>query len=148
MNEPLVIIRPFEESDRRFVEASWFESYLKALRLPELPFEIFKHGMNVRIKRLLAQSNVRIAAARAFPDEILGYAVIGTTHPAVLHWLYVKASFRRNGLGTTLLKAHTREVLWYTHKPTREGHRFLMHHKLNFNPTFADPDANLGNDAG
>lgn len=146
MSDPLVIIRPFEESDRRFVEASWFESYLKALRLPELPFEIFKHGMNARIARLIENSDVRIAAARAFPDEILGYAVLDKTTP-VMHWLYVKASFRRNGLGTKLLNTKP-GTLWYTHKPTREGHRFLVHHSLNFNPTFADPDANVGNDAG
>lgn len=146
MKEPLVIIRPFEEGDRRFIEASWFESYLKALRLPELPFEVFKHGMNARIARLLARSEVLVAAARIAPDEILGY-IVADKESKALHWLYVKASFRRNGIGSTLADA-AKVVSFYTHKPSREGHRFLTALGYNFNPRLADPDADLDNSAG
>lgn len=136
MSEPLIVIRAMRESDRRFIEASWFESYFKALRLGfPTPFDVFKSGMNVRIKRLLEESDVYVAVANIDHDEILGYSVVSKDEPKALHWLYVKALFRRQGIATKLLF----DADHYSHTPLKEGRHFLKHHGLKFAPELAEP---------
>lgn len=86
--------------DLRFVRASWFESYLKARRYEHEDFDIFRVGMNARMDKVLAFATVTVAYPENVPDEIVGYAVHDFEH---LHYVYVKADYRRRGAGTMLL---------------------------------------------
>lgn len=143
----LITIRAMRPEDRRFIEASFFESYLKTLRLPTLPFEVFKHGMNVRIERLLRDNVTLVAVATSHPDEILGYVIC---HPKVtdkqglpvcegeIHYLYVKAPFRRQGIGKALLALGPFKC--YTHMPTPDGAKFFRALGVEFNPALGEPE--------
>ena len=57
------------------------------------------------IIRMLATCEVEVlVAARAgFPDDWYGY-IVGEPTRQVLHWLFVKKSFRRGGVATRLLE--------------------------------------------
>lgn len=143
MSEPLVIIREMREADRRFVESSFFESYLKALGLRTLPFEVFKHGMNMRIERLMRTSFVLVAAPKAAVGEILGYALVDREHGAT-HWMYVKALFRRQGIATQLARVVSQRAKHrntYTHQPSKEGLKFLRALGMEFNPALGEPES-------
>lgn len=120
-----------EPSDERFVYASWFESFLKANRLHDIPFEVYKVGMQARIERLIKRSEVRVACATAVPDEILGYAVVEN---GALHWLYVKSVYRRQGIARTLAWG----TLCYTHKPSSDGQKFARALNLQYQPQYGD----------
>lgn len=132
----LITIRAMRPEDRRFIEASFFESYLKTLRLPTLPFEVFKHGMNVRIERLLRDNVTLVAVATSHPDEILGYVVCKPSE--AVHYLYVKAPFRRQGIGKALLALGPFKC--YTHMPTPDGAKFFRALGVEFNPALGEPE--------
>lgn len=137
----LITIRPMQPGDRRFIESSFFESYLKTLRLSTLPFEVFKHGMNVRIERLLNESTTLVAVATAHPDEILGYCICKPSkdgNEGAIHYLYVKAPFRRQGIGTSLLALGPFKC--YTHLPTPDGAKFFRALGVEFNPALGEPE--------
>jgi len=131
----LITIRAMQEGDRRFIEASFFESYLKSLRLSTLPFEVFKHGMNVRIERLLRESTTLVAVATAHSDEILGYVICKPSE--AIHYVYVKAPFRRHGIGKALLALGPFKC--YTHIPTPDGAKFFRALGVEFNPALGEP---------
>ena len=90
----------------RFVASTWFRSVLESNTVVnQLPYGIYKFGMEANIQRLLEKSTVRVAFAADQPDEILGYCIIDTGTPnlrhapqgPMCHHVYVKSMYRRQG---------------------------------------------------
>jgi len=133
------------DDDRRFIEASFFESYLKTLRLRDLPFEVYKYGMNHRIERLLSESRCIVACAKVAPDEVLGYCIYQENYsPPHVHYIYVKSMYRRQGIGKSLVEASVRLFTHdgapcYTHTPTPDGRKFFDALEMTFEPALAEP---------
>lgn len=104
-----VIIRKMNLDDYNFVISSWLKSYYHSSyftkRIRSSVF--FKYHHQVATKILERPSTtVLIAADKVDPSVILGYMIYepydGTY---VVHYTYVKSSFRLMGVGSELLKA-------------------------------------------
>lgn len=139
-NSP-VGVRIATDEDLRFVASTWFRSVLESgVVINQLPFGVFRDGMEANIQRLLKTSTVRVAFARETPEEILGYAIIGgagvlqPNRPdlvGVCHHIYTKSAYRRQGVARSLLG----DVKTYTHPATPgSGKKFALALGLSYNP--------------
>lgn len=143
MSNSPVGIRLATAEDMRFVASTWFRSVLESgISVNQMPFGIFRDGMEANLQKLLKQSRVMVAFATVQPDEIVGYAVLGeakerlpgveglVTVP-VCHHVYVKSSYRRQQVATSLIG----EVRVYTHPATPgAGKKFAVARGLMYNP--------------
>lgn len=100
---------------------TWFSS---------IPKDVFMDNYKLVIQSLLAKSQVKVACLNEDPDVILGYSVLSPDFQGV-HWVFVKAAWRRQGVARSLVPSHPTHV---THL-TKLGSQLL--NKLNgaiFNP--------------
>lgn len=136
-------IRAATTDDLRFVASTWFRSILETgTPSNQLPFGIFRDGMEANLQRLLKRSVVRVVYATVQPDELLGYVVLdearhflpGTEGPLIVpvcHHVYVKSAFRRQGIGRSLVG----DVKVLTHPATPgAGKKFAIALGLSYNP--------------
>lgn len=121
-------IRTATADDLRFVHSSWHTNFWKAWGCKHMLREHYNAGMDARIEWLLARSSVLVAFFPQVEDEVLGWsAVDGDT----LHYVYVKAAYRRSGIGSGLTHGLVR---WYTHPTNEAGRAFMARIGAQFNP--------------
>lgn len=145
MSNSPVGVRLATPEDMRFVASTWFRSVLESNTVVnQLPYSIYKFGMEANIQRLLASQGVHttVAFATDSPDEILGYCVKGVAaewrpghdgrvQTEVCHHVYVKSLYRRQGVARNLLG----DVKTYTHPATPgAGKKFAVALGLSYNP--------------
>lgn len=141
MSNSPVGVRIATADDLRFVASTWFRSVLESNTVVnQLPFGVFRDGMEANIQRLLKTSEVRVVFATAQPDELLGYVVLEKTamwvppervSVLVCHHVYVKSAFRRQGIGRSLVG----EAKVLTHPATPgAGKKFAVAMGLLYNP--------------
>ncbi len=101
---------------------SWMRGFIstRASLLRHLDRERLAAGHRELVPQLLARSRVRVAVPEGHPDLILGWAACEAD---CVHWLYVKKSFRRQGIATVLLE-DAAPLRLYSHA-TKPGHVFL-----------------------
>ena len=149
MSNSPVGVRIATGDDLRFVASSWFHSVLKSrVSVTELPYAIFKLGMEANIQALFKKSKVLIAFASETPDEILGYAVLETrriwdklenrgvvsVERVLVHHVYVKQMYRRQGIARSLIGG----AKTYTHPANPEtGKKFAISLGMTYNPRLA-----------
>ncbi len=119
---PKRIIRQRRLEDIPLIKNSWRMSFLDYRRDEDHPGHGFinpnptvlwataKHyhaNMGKRMRRLLSQADFLVACDPDDQDELMGWVCYG---PGVLHYVYVKEAYRRNGLGKELV-ASTRQDL-------------------------------------
>lgn len=85
--------------------------------------------MDSHILNLTRKGLVMCAYLEEVPDEILGWSC--TNNHDSLHYVYVKGTYRRQGIGTGLVPTGLK---YYTHKTSTEGGLFLKSLGLEFNP--------------
>lgn len=101
-------IRPAEADDVSFVVGTWVEGYRRgspwAHRLRDHVF--FRHHQPV-IAEILSRAEVLVACDQSDPRVIYGDVVfeLETPEGPAIHWIYVKKSLRRLGVGRRLLEA-------------------------------------------
>lgn len=99
------LVRPFRESDRDFIEASWIASY-RAHYInyvtPKISELVYYPRQRAVIKALITWPTTQIAVAvtPAYDEAILGWAL---SRGPVLDYCYVKESFRGIGIVHSLL---------------------------------------------
>ncbi len=99
-----VVIRDYDPKiDAPFVYASWRNALWFAEIRDEKLSDAFYSNASKDIRTLLNQKGVttRIASVVNEPDFFVGYSVMSGTH---LHWVYVKESYRRQGVAKLLSK--------------------------------------------
>lgn len=123
-------LRLMTPEDRTFVHSSWHTSYWKLWAESKVKRTIYSTSQDKRIKRILdKQIPTFIAFFHEAPSEILGWACVeGDT----LHYIYVKAAYRKHGIGTVLMKSIGSTQ--YSHLTDSHGRRFLSKHNLTYNP--------------
>ena len=121
-------IRPATEADTRFVHSSWHTAYWKTSARKHLTRETYDAGQDRRIDRLLFESHVLVAFFPEVPDEILGWACM---RGDALHYVYVKAIYRRRGIATGLVAGR---ASCYTHATDRVGEAFAASIGAVLNP--------------
>lgn len=143
MSNSPVGVRFATDEDMRFVASTWFRSVFESgIPVNQMPFSIFREGMEANIQRLIKRSEVRVAFATAQPDEILGYVVLGEAkerlpgtedmvNVSVCHHIYTKSVWRRQGVARSLLG----DVKVLTHPATPgAGKKFATAMGLLYHP--------------
>lgn len=98
-------IRPAVVGDVAFCSATWKQSFWRESPWAKrVRWGVFAPHHSQIIQRLLERSSVLVACDPEREEEILGYIAFELP-PKILHWSYVKPSFRRAGVFSALLAA-------------------------------------------
>jgi GNAT superfamily N-acetyltransferase len=123
-------IRPAHVDDLGYV----IDTMGRSLRpeYPDMRTSDFAGWIRARISRVLdAGAEILIAHDGEAPELIRGYVVFD---PTVLHYLFIRAEFRGEGLGRRLLEATgLKGELVCTHL-TAAGRRYKASHNMRFVP--------------
>lgn len=100
--------RPVSESDNPFIFSSWLRHYKnRSYFAKRIRNSIFYKWHHLIVERALTDENriALVAHPEGEPDVILGFVVGAVMSDAsVLHFVYVKPSFKRMGIAKHLLK--------------------------------------------
>lgn len=110
--KPRIHLRPPEAGDLPFIFNSFLKSYRDSSAVSGIPNSIYYKEMHAIVERMLTRSNVVIVCDPGEPGIVFGYGVAEVVKDdLILHWLYVKHSFRNFGLA----KEIERELLKLPH---------------------------------
>lgn len=123
-------IRQATESDLRFVHSSWHTNHWRTWAHKYVSRAVYGAAQDRHIDLLLARCHVTVAYFPEVPDEVLGWAAIEPA-PEVLHYAYVKGTYRRMGIGRGLVEGSAR---WYTQYTDAPGRKFADSVGVVFNP--------------
>lgn len=113
-SSPSVQIRKGRATDVPFVISSWLKSYNAWLKPVEREAGYWQAHKYV-IAALLERATLYIAASDHNDDIIYGWACLEDGDPAVIHYVYVKAPYRRAGIARSLLEPHCNGSVVMTH---------------------------------
>lgn len=108
MNAVQLAIRPGQEADLPFVFNSWLKSFKTRSQFARrITDEVFYRWHKLVVSRILQRPGTQllVATPEGEPDTILGYLVMEQQDVQVLHFAYVKTSFRRFGIARALVKS-------------------------------------------
>lgn len=116
-------LRPYKESDLNFVRNSWAKSYYKGAEYVDFlsPNEFNERHRPIR-EDLLNRSNSAIVIACSSQDEdlILGWILVEKPPKGtILHYLYVKEAFKKEGISDALLEVLKEAPIMITHMTDR-----------------------------
>lgn len=114
---PAVVYRAPTPADTSFIFNSWLKSFRSNSEWARaMPPAIYFDNHKRVVDRLLKECGVLVAANPEDPEQIFGYAVYQATagNVTILHWLYVKHTYRRLGIGGEIFRT-VRELT--RHKP-------------------------------
>ena len=117
---------------------SWIRSFRCAASVRDVPHTPYLKGQHKLISQLLENSTCRVLLAVDVEDEghILGWMCFEEYEGVgVIHYVYVKSTFRRFGIGTRLVGEVEGEV-YYTHKNSR-GDKLMSKCNASYNPYLA-----------
>ena len=128
-------IRTATESDLRFVHSSWHTNHWRTWAHKYVEREVYKSSQDRHIDLLMARSVVTVAFFPEVPDEVLGWACV-EPYPEVLHYVYVKGTYRRMGIARGLVEGRAR---CYTQYTDAAGRKFAEKVGITFNPYKENP---------
>ena len=132
-----VRLRPLIEDDLPFLFNSWLKSYRVSHFADKITNTIYFEDHHKLIRRILQDSKVLIACNPSDPSQLYGYVVAGEEDGIlVVHYLYVKHTFRNMGIGKTLLDAtghSTDKAGVYTHH-TRMADKLASKQNFVYHP--------------
>lgn len=112
----MIIHRPATPADRAFICDSWISSYRTSYAAGLIPMSAWHGIMWPIVEGYLDRPNVRtlVAVAKRDPSFLFGFLAADTTEqrepdgrtwPALVHYVFVKAAYRRTGLARGLFEA-------------------------------------------
>lgn len=139
-----LITRPGREQDAPFIFNSWLRSYRRSKAAQQVGNDVYYAQHHKCIERTLQRAStqvlVAVPAALGESDTICGYIVTervpGADKALVVHYVYVKETFRRLGLAKGMLQAAgwgTDTVCLHTHL-TAHAEAATMKYGLIYNP--------------
>lgn len=141
----LVHLRPLRESDLNFVRSSWLKSNARTVRGVVAQDDYYRLHWEIAMG-LLDRPLVRavVACSRDDEDQLLGWACGEASTPrarALAHYVYVKRTFRGQGLARALvedvLRGGSYADVTATHLPSEDMRRKLEALGWTFRPQFA-----------
>lgn len=105
MNDLPIVIRPPREEDYPYILKSWSVEFHKVQPYNFIPNQFYFPWMKKRIDALCATSTILVACLDDSPDDIVGYIIASPydNKNIILHWMQVKAIYRRLGVAKELL---------------------------------------------
>lgn len=109
--------RPFCEADIPFIYSSWGQSFLsgKSAHMILSPAEFHEFHRPI-IERFFSRPTATVLVCQwdQEPNTIIAWAAVEMLHKTlVLHYIYVKAAFKREGIATEML-----ERIGFFNRPT------------------------------
>jgi len=105
-------LRPACKDDIPLIFNSWLKSYRNSLFARFIDNTIFFTEHHKIIEKLLASNDVIVACNQEDPSQVYGYICAGKVDGFfVLHYIYVKHTYRNMGIGRELLN-------WFSHDPS------------------------------
>jgi hypothetical protein len=104
------------ENDLELVFSSWLKSYRCSQLARTIPTTAYYEGHHKVIERLVVKSRVICAVDPEDSNHVYGWCCWENTTTPVLHYVYVKFSFRRLGIGLKLIQQPTAGEFVYTHE--------------------------------
>lgn len=110
-----IALRPARPGDASFVINSWLKSYASSDAAKVLPREVYFRGQHGLITAILGREGTRVLVACMADDTdaILGWACV---EGSVVHFTYVKQTYRRLGVAKRLLAPLLAQACTYTHR--------------------------------
>lgn len=99
---------PEDSEDFGYILKTLTQSLHKQPHLKAIPNTIFFPQETQILKSILRQgAQVLVASIKGYPDDLMGYLIYDKRFSDcnVLHWMFVKGSYRRMGLASLLLEA-------------------------------------------
>ena len=130
-------LRPLTEEDYPFLYNSWLKSYRFSPFAERITNTIYFEDHHKLIEKIIDNSKTLIACNPSDPSQLYGYIVAGEEEGVlVVHFVYVKHTFRNMGIGKTLLDAmgHDKEKAGvYTHH-TRMADKLAAKYNFVYHP--------------
>lgn len=103
-----------KEADKNFILATFLRGlYYGNYWWNDVPKQIFMDNYKIVAEELLQQSMVKVACLKEDSDIILGYSILSTDFQ-VIHWVFVKSSWRQKGIAKNLLPKYPSAVTHLT----------------------------------
>ena len=132
-----VRLRTLTEEDKPFIFNSWLKSYRFSHFGEKITNTIYFEDHHKIIENILKKAKVVVACNEEDPSQVYGYIVGGAEEGIfILHFIYVKHTFRNMGIGKTLLDAmgHDKEkAAVYTHH-TRMADKVAAKYNFVYHP--------------
>lgn len=126
--DPAYFFRPYKHSDINFIHNSWGLSYFQGGGNYVLltPQEFHEFHRPIRDKILNSpRVAIIVACAKEDPELIIGYSIVEKpkeSNGLILHYVYTKQAFKREGIATELIKRSCVErPILYTHSTIIAG---------------------------
>ena len=121
-----LMLRRATPDDTPFIRSSWLKSYLGSGFAPKTSKAIYFQEFGAQIDRWMRYGDVKVACFESVPEEVLGYSILEGN---VCRWVYVKAQYRRQHIGTALVQG----AEWHSLE-TAHGRRLAAKVFSQFNP--------------
>jgi len=133
--DALVNLREMNADETNFILSSWLKSLrAHSVYFGAVPDQIYYEAHGESIKATLECSNVLVVTPRDSPDIVVGYLVYENRSDkyVILHYCYVKNSFRRMGIAKLLANQVIDDrPVYVTHLTNK-----IQMKDLRFNPYF------------
>lgn len=147
MHEKEYFFRPYIQSDVPFIQNSWAQSYYGGDGFKEhinpLEFNTYHRPFREEfLKRPTAA--VIICCSKEDPDLIIGWIALEKKKTGIyMHYIYVKHTFQREGIGKELFN-HVKDIrpVYMTHL-TLKADRIIDCHKSLFKEFYYEPIKSL-----
>lgn len=103
--QDLVQIRPYHPIDANFI----LSTFLKGLYYGDpyigfIPKDVFMDNYKKIATALLdsPKTVINVACLKSDPDVVLGYSILSEDFTTI-HWVYVKAAWRKQGIGRAII---------------------------------------------
>ena len=137
MNQSNCRIRKAIDDDLPFIFNSWLKSYRFSHFGEKITNTIYFEDQHKVIDKILKTSEVYVACNIEDPSQLYGYIAVGEEEGVfVLHFIYVKHTFRNMGIGKTLLDAvghDSSNASVYTHH-TKVAEKLSSKYNFVFHP--------------
>lgn len=113
--------REYRPTDEAFVLSSWLRSYCVSPEMRALPHPVYFELYTPVVRRLVADSVVRVAHDAELPDTVIGFMVVAGD---VLHYVFTKRRFRQLGVARWMLR-DLPDATRYSMTPWHFGQRLI-----------------------
>lgn len=132
----MVIVRDYRPEDKNFVMATFLRGvYYGDTWFSAIPKDIFMANYKLFVEALISRPStvVKVACLEEDPDVLVGYSVLSSDFSAV-HYVFVKAAWRKQGIAWQLLPQYPQLVTHLTATGKVLLHKFKA--PVIFNPFY------------
>lgn len=132
-----IALRHTHAEDISFIFSSWLKSYRNSLHVKNISNTVYYGEHHKVLERIMKRSEAIIACDPKDQSQIFGYMVYEIiTGVLVVHYAYVKQSFRKLGIMNKMLEHAGRKKdtpFVYSHE-THTGSKLSIKYKAFYNP--------------